>query len=266
MPTGLQDDPAPDAGGPRPELVFPADVTALEPTQEFLATASEAGVVFDDGDLERLGHYLALLRAGNELANMTAITEPAEMWMKHIFDALTLLPLLGELPEGALVADVGSGAGLPGVPLAICTPHLRFVLIESTGKKAAFIRHAAEQLGLSNVSVLCERAEVLGQDWSQGRGHRERYDAVLARAVGRLAVVAELTVPLAKVGGLVLLTKGQRADEELAEAAGALQALQASHADTVATPTGRIVVIEKLGRTPKAYPRRPGEPARAPLK
>ena len=161
---------------------------------------------------------------------------------------------------------------MPAIPLAIVCPHLRFTLLEATGKKADFLRRAISSLGLANADVVQERAERAGQDRGQrapdgGRegGMRERFDAVTARAVGRLAVVAELTAPFARTGGLVLLVKGQRADEELAEGGAALRMLGADHAGTVDTPTGRIVVLEKVRSTPRDYPRREGEPKRAPL-
>lgn len=188
--------------------------------------------------------------------NLTAIRDADEAWERHIFDALTLLPVLGELGEGARVIDVGSGGGLPGIPLAIVRPDLAVVLLEPTGKKAAFLRHAAEELGLTNVEVVRERAEVMG---ASGGAHRDGYDAVVARAVGRLVVLAELTVPLAKIGGLIVLVKGQKADEELAEARQALHMLCVSHAGTVSTPTGRVVVLEKRRATPTKYPRSAAE-------
>lgn len=250
----------------RGELVFPRDVETLAPTEVFLSASAEYGLAYDEGDLAKLGRYLGLLRAGNELANMTAIMQPEEMWMKHIFDSLTLLPMLSELEEGSRIADVGSGAGLPGLPLAVAMPELRFSLIEATAKKAAFIRHAAHEMGLTNVEVLNDRAETLGQDWAQGAGQRERYDAVVARAVGRLSILVELTAPLAKVGGHVLLTKGQKAEEELVEAEAAMDAVGLTYVDTAETSTGRIVVLEKTRRTPKTYPRRPGEPERSPIR
>lgn len=256
----------------------------LAPTQAFLEGAAALGIEFEAGDVERLGAYLALLLETNKRFNLTAVTDPDEAWVRHILDSLTLLPLLAEAQEeaqdrgeaGALrVIDVGSGGGLPGVPLAIVMPGVRFTLLETTGKKAAFLREAAAALGLGNVEVVQERAEVLGQDRGErvdraGRterehGHREAYDAAVARAVGPMAVIAELTVPLVKVGGRVLLIKGQKAAEELAAAKQALYLLHAQHAGTVETPTGRIVVLEKARPTPRAYPRRSGEPKRAPL-
>jgi 16S rRNA (guanine527-N7)-methyltransferase len=247
----------------------------LAPPDDFLRAAAGLGVAFEPGDLDRLGRFLALLLDANRTVNLTAITDPREAWTKHILDAMTLLPLLAELPDRSRVIDVGSGGGVPGIPLAIVLPRLSFTLLEATGKKAAFLRRAVDALGLANVTVVNDRAENVGQD--RGRpgprgapapppgGHRESDDAVIARAVGPVAVVAELCVPLCRVGGRVLLIKGQRAERELAEAEGALRRLLVVHEGTVDTPTGRIVVLTKRSRTPRVYPRPPGEPARAPL-
>lgn len=229
------------------------------------------GVSFAPGEVERLGAYLDLLLEANTRMNLTAIRDPVDAWEKHIFDALTLVPVLADLPEGAEVVDVGSGGGIPGLILACVMPRNRFTLLDATGKKCEFLSEAAGSLGLTNVTVVNARAERVGHDRGErgatGRsgGHRGQYDAVVSRAVGRLATLLELTVPLAKVGGLIVLTKGQKADEELAEAKQALHMLHAAHAGTVETPTGRLVVIEKLRDTPKAYPRGDGEPKKAPL-
>lgn len=248
----------------------------IAPTPEFLAALDELGVELEPGDGERLGRYLGLLLETNRAFNLTAITDPGQAWMRLIFDALTLVPLLAELPARACVLDVGSGGGLPGVPLAIVMPQLDFTLLEATGKKAEFLRTVAERLHLTNLTVVNDRAERAAHDrgpkdeWA-GRslagpvGLRGSFDAVTARALGPLATAVELTVPFAKVGGLVLLVKGQRAEEELAAAQEALHLLHAAHAATVETPTGRIVVLEKFHHTPKVYPRRDGEPKRAPL-
>lgn len=244
----------------------------IPPTDEFLEAAQALGVEFEPDDVARLGRFLALLLEANTRVNLTAIEDPAEAWIRHILDALTLLPMLSELPEGARVLDVGSGGGLPAIPLAIVSPALQFTLLEATGKKVEFLRGAIEAMRLTNARVLQERAERAGQDRGQRRPDgsregemREAFDAVTARAVGRLAVVSELTVPFAKVGGLVILVKGQKAEEELAEAGEALGLLGAAHAGTVETPTGRIVVLDKVGATPRTYPRRDGEPKRSPL-
>lgn len=240
----------------------------LTPPADFLASAESVGIVFDPGDLDKLGLYLALLLETNKTHNLTAITDPAEAWTKHIFDSLTLVPLLSDLPTRDSapgtphsIIDIGSGGGVPGIPLAIVLPDLRFTLLEATGKKTEFLQHTAAELALPNITVINGRAERLGQD----PAHRERYDAATARALGHLAIVAELAAPLVRPGGLILAVKGAKADQELTESATALGLLGARHSGTLPTPTGRIVALEKTTRTPRTYPRRDGEPKRKPL-
>lgn len=219
------------------------------------------GVALDPGDLIRLDAYLHLLLRRNESFNLTAIRDESQAWERHILDSLTLLgPLVSA--DAKVVADVGSGGGLPGIPLAICLPAVAFTLIEATGKKADFLCEVIAELGLANATVARQRAESLGQDH---RGYREKFDAVIARAVGPLRVLLELTVPLVRVGGVVLAVKGEKVDTELQEAKAALHALHAAHVQTISTPTGRIAVIEKTRKTPRLYPRSPGEPKRKPL-
>ena len=221
-----------------------------------------------------MGRFLALLLKTNETMNLTAVRDPAEAWSRHLFDSLTLMPVLaevgsGEDESGVRVLDVGSGGGLPGIPLAICMPDVTFTLLDSTAKKCAFMEHAVGELGLENVTVVHDRAEKAGA-WGGKKnagsiGLRGGFDVVTARAVGRLATLLELVVPFARVGGLCVLTKGEKAEEELLEAKRAMHLLNAAHAGTVETPTGRVVVVEKLRNTPKAYPRGIGEPKRKPL-
>ena len=231
------------------------------PPDSFVQMAEGFGVSFDDGDLARFGRYLELLSEANASFNLTRITEPAAMWERHIFDSLTLLPLIAEFGDGASVIDVGSGGGAPGIPLAAAMPGVRFTLVESVGKKAAFLKDTAGAMGLGNVTVLSERAETVGRD----KEHRERYDVATARALGAMRVAAELLTPLVKIGGVALFIKGQKAAEELEDAKKALHMLHTPVAGVVETPTGKIVVLDKPRKTPGAYPRRPGDPKREPL-
>lgn len=233
--------------------------------------AGALGIEFEPGDVERLGRFLGLLLEANRSVNLTAIRERDAAWERHILDALALLPVVASVepaePDQPLrLVDVGSGGGLPGIPLAICMPGLEVTLLEATGKKASFLELAASALELANVRVVNERAEHAGR-WStrQHPSLRETFDIAAARAVGHTAVVAELCVPLVRVGGLVVLVKGERADEELAEAGAALELLGATHVETIPTPTGRLVVLEKTRPTARDYPRRDGEPKRRPL-
>lgn len=251
------------------------DPQPLRPPDAFLRETEAFGIAFDPGDLSRLGKYLAMLLEANTRFNLTAITDPPQAWIKHIFDSLTLLPHLVSIATGETecqrttpgaaettqVIDIGSGGGLPGVPLAIVMPALQFTLLEATGKKAGFLGEVSRTLPLPNVEVLNDRAETIGRD----PDHRERYDGVVARAVGRLAVLVELAAPLARVGGHVLVIKGQKAEQEIDQAKRALHLLHCAIVETDRTPTGTIVAIRKLRPSPKRYPRRPGEPKRAPL-
>ena len=139
----------------------------------FLERIAALGIELEPHDLHRLGRYLALLLDANTRFNLTAITDPNEAWMRHVLDSLTLLPLIASA-EASRVIDVGSGGGLPGIPLAIAMPHVRFTLLEATGKKARFLNEAVQQLGLTNVEVVNDRAEAVGQD-SSGMC-REQFD------------------------------------------------------------------------------------------
>jgi 16S rRNA (guanine527-N7)-methyltransferase len=233
----------------------------IPPPQSFLDACEELGIAFDDGDIDRLGRFLGLLLEANQRFNLTRITDPVDAWHRHVYDSLTLLPIIASVGARRLI-DIGSGGGLPGLVLAIVMPDVHITLVESTGKKARFLRDATTTLGLDNVEILDDRAEAIGRD---RQTHRERYDVVTARAVGKLPVLIELTVPLARIGGLVLAIKGRSAGEEVVAAREALHALHSHVIETRRTPTGTIVIIEKQRRSPKAYPRQPGEPNRAPI-
>lgn len=237
----------------------PAEPMAAPP--EFLASAAELGIAFEPGEVEKLGRFLALLLHANARMNLTAIKEPGEAWTRHILDSLTLMAPLAELPAGATVIDIGTGGGVPGVPLAIVRPDLRFTMLDSTAKKTAFVRAAMGVLGVEHGKVVTARAEEAGR-FPQ---YRDSFDAAIARAVGPMATIAELATPFVKPGGVALLIKGEKAGEELASAKAALHLLLSAHAGTIETPTGRIVVLEKMRPTPKAYPRGNGEPKRRPL-
>lgn len=269
---------------PHTEPLFQFDQAAITPLtpppdSQFEARAHDLGVEFEEGEVSRLGHYLALLLAANERLNLTGITDPAEAWTRHILDALTLVPIIAQLmqdraesarpstsasstPPTLSIIDVGTGGGVPGIPLAIVLPAVKVTLLEATGKKAQFLREVVKRLALPNVTVMCERAEKVGQDH---RVHREQYDIAIARALGPMATLVELTAPLVKPNGLVLAVKGAKAAEELEEAGKAMGLVGVRHLQTIDTPTGKIVVLEKTTRTPRLYPRRDGEPKRSPL-
>ncbi len=224
---------------PRPRLELPSP-PRLAPPEGFAARLEAVGARIDAAAFEVLGDYLARLLAMNDQLNLTSIVDPTEAWERHILDALTLMPLIADLPPGAQVVDVGSGGGVPGIPIAIAAPHLEVTLIESTQKKAAFLRDVCDAIGLTRVRVLADRSEQVASGPLGGT-----FDAVTARAVARTEALVALTAPLAKRGGILLLIKGQRADEELAAAARAMKRYGVVHRTTLATPTGRVIVLER---------------------
>lgn len=251
----------------RAPLEFPTAIDVGDPPAIFFEHCEAFGIALEPEEVERQARFLGIMLAANAVLNLTSIREPAGAWVKHTFDALTLVGIAQGLREDEpdrplAIADVGSGGGVPAIPLAIAMSDCQFVLVEATAKKVAFLQHAVRELGLPNVEVVNERAEVVGQ---AHKTHRGAYDMVTARALGPLAVASELTVPLAKPGGLIALVKGDRAEAELDEAKQALHLLHAACAGIVDTPTGNIVVLESLRKVPRDYPRRVGEPKRVPL-
>ena len=178
-----------------------------------------------------------------------------------IDDSLVLLDHLG---EGQKVVDVGSGGGLPGLPLKIARPDLSVTLVEADQEKAAFLVRACADLGLRDVQVLARRAEEVGHEPL----YREAFDIAVARALAPMRVLAELCLPLVKVGGRLLAQKTEA--EELSEAGHAIEAMGGVLRAVVAAPSaargsGTVVIVDKVRSTPPAYPRRPGIPGRRPL-
>lgn len=210
--------------------------------------------------------YARELAAWNAHTNLTAITAPDEVRVRHFLDSLTVLAAV-PLPPGAHVIDVGTGAGFPGLPLAIVRPDLRVTLIEATGKKLAFCQHVAEQLGLTNLDFVHARAEEGGHMPAL----RERGDLVAARAVARLPALLEYLLPLARVGGLAAAMKGRTAAEEAADSSRALRLLggKLRGVREFALPgldePHHLVLVDKVAPTPKGFPRRPGLPVQRPL-
>lgn len=219
----------------RPALTLP-DATPLAAPEDFVARLAELGVTLSSAQVEGLGAYLARLLAMNEHMNLTRITDPAEAWTRHVLDSLTLLPHMKD--AGGRLIDVGSGGGVPGIPLAIARPDLAVTLLDATEKKVAFLSAVAASLALSNVKAIAGRAEKLAAKELKGG-----FDVVTARAVARLVELIPWTVPFARRGGRILLIKGERAEEELAEAGSVLKRYRCTHERTVQTATGRVVIL-----------------------
>ncbi|MEQ9453092.1 MAG: 16S rRNA (guanine(527)-N(7))-methyltransferase RsmG [Phycisphaeraceae bacterium] len=231
------------------------------------ADAEKLGFEIEDQTWQQLGLFLALLLERNQTMNLTAIREPEAAWSRHILDSLTVLPALEELSDHARIIDLGTGGGLPGLPLAIARPDLRFTLVDSTQKKIAFVQEAADQLGLPNVTAIAERSERLARH----SNHRQQYDIALSRALGPLPTVLELALPFVRQDGWAIAMKGPRVEEELARSADALAVLGGGEVQVIdAYPEGFdndlvLVLIHKERNTPKTYPRDPGIPKNQPL-
>ncbi len=217
--------------------------------EELARFAAENDLPWNDTMAQRFSLYAGMLKEENEKINLTAITEPGEVYEKHFADCL--LPLKQPQIRGR-IADVGSGAGFPGVVFAIARPDLAVDLIEPTQKKCRFLEQLITALQLSNVQILCRRAE----EYREGR---EVYDVVCARAVAPLPVLSELCLPLTRVGGTFLAMKGPGAEVELQACTHALQVLGAGKPAIVhdTLPSGQRVqlLIPKERPTPPQYPR-----------
>lgn len=236
--------------------------------EEFAAALREHNVELNAQQLAQYQQYYERLVAVNEHMNLTAITERDEVYLKHFYDSLTLAWAYPELQTEELhMIDVGAGAGFPSLPLKIAFPQLQITIIDALNKRINFLRDLVKELGVEGVTVEHARAEEFGNKTAPAR---EQYDVATARALARLNVLGELTLPFVKVGGVLLAMKGSAADEELAEAKKAITTLGAEIGDQidVSLPNGdprSVIVIKKVKNTPKKYPRKPGDPVRKPL-
>ncbi len=231
------------------------------------AAADLAGAQLSPGQLDAFRWYAAELAAWNRRINLTAITDPREIEIKHFLDSLTCLRAMKGEHTDRLI-DVGTGAGFPGLALKIACPSLRVTLVESIGKKVDFCRHVIGALGLAGVEVVHQRAEIVGAH----PAHRERYDWAVARAVAQLSVLVEYLLPLLRIGGCAIAQKGETGPAEVQEAEGALQVL-GGHLDQLipielpgVAESRYLVVITKVAGTPGIYPRRVGIPSKRPLR
>jgi len=207
----------------------------------------------------------------NEKMNLTGITDPAEIETKHFEDSISALAAFPKAKAGVplTLIDVGSGAGFPGIPLAIVRPDIQVTLVESVNKKAQFLEHVIEKLELKNCTVASARAEEVGQHVD----YREKYDIAIARAVALLPILAEYLLPLVKIGGIAVAQKilkemneGDGGRTEIDAALPAITALGGKLKEVIPVAgLKHLIVIEKISPTPIEYPRRAGMPAKTPI-
>jgi 16S rRNA (guanine527-N7)-methyltransferase len=238
--------------------------------EKLVEGARQLGLPLTERQLEQFQTYYEQLVEWNRRVNLTGITDYEEVQIKHFVDSLSIVLAMegAKWADGSFgLLDIGTGAGMPGLPLKIVCPRAKLVLLDSVAKKTAFLRHIVGELGLEEVEILTQRAEEIGHLPE----YRETFDLVVCRAVSELATVAELTLPFCRIGGLAVIPKKKGIERELSQANGAMDIL-GSKLKTIQEVTIKgleqhvLVVLEKTSPTPVTYPRRPGIPAKRPLR
>ena len=234
------------------------------PLEKLKAYALDFGTELDDIALERFDIYGKLLAEWNEKINLTAITDPEGIALKHFADSLSVLKYC-EIGEGAKLIDVGTGAGFPGLALLIARPDIKLTLLDSTKKKLGVIENILDNIGLS-AELLHSRAEEAGQN----ANYREKFDFATARAVANLRELSEYCLPFVKKGGSFISMKAAKADEEIAGAKKAIAVLggkiERNESFLLSTAGERnIIIIKKVSPTPGKYPRPSAKIAKNPL-
>jgi 16S rRNA (guanine527-N7)-methyltransferase len=234
--------------------------------QHFTKNLEKQGIMLSETQLEQFESYYSLLVEWNEKMNLTGITEREAVYEKHFYDSLTLAGVV-QFDKQSSLADIGSGAGFPSIPLAIVFPHLQVTIIDSLAKRIKFLEEVTSQLGLSRVFCLHSRAE----DAARLREHRDQYDVVTARAVARLAVLNEFCLPYVRTGGLFIAMKGTDISLELDESRYSVVKLNGKIQNVVRLTLPlegaerHLVICVKREPTPSAYPRKAGIPIKTPL-
>lgn len=216
---------------------------------------------------ELLIKYMNLVLEKNQKFNLTAIVDESEFVIKHFADSLSLLEYMDKKDEHIKVIDIGTGLGVPGIPVKIALPFIELVLNDSVLKKCNFLEEAISKIGLSGISVVCKRAEDLGRDIS----FRERFDYVFARAVSELNVLCELTLPLLKIDGVFLAQKGFDCEDEINSSLHAIDILGGTIEDVKkftlpeSDEKRSVIIIRKLRQTPLNYPRKTKQIVKNPI-
>lgn len=217
--------------------------------------AEKSGITLTEEQIEKLRIYYELLVEWNEKMNLTALTEPDDVALKHFCDSILLLSY-ADVKEGSSLIDVGTGAGFPSVPIKIVRPDIKLCLLDSLNKRLVFLQEVVDKLGLENVKIVHARAE----DGARKADLREKFDYSTSRAVAQLNVLSEYCLPYVKVGGSFLAMKGKYSEEEIDNAKSAIKTLggKIEKVDTynlIDTSERTIIQIKKISDTDKRYPR-----------
>ena len=234
--------------------------------EEFYDLLAQDGFELSDLQKKQFQRYFELLVDWNQKINLTAITEKNDVYLKHFYDSIAPV-LQGKISNQKIkLLDIGAGAGFPSLPIKILCPEIEVAIIDSLNKRINFLNLLSKELGLTNVLFYHGRAEDFGQD----KNFRANFDIVTARAVARMQVLAELTIPFLKIGGQLIALKSAAADEEMTDAKKALALLFSKVTETYnyQLPNGdrrNITIVEKKKETPNKYPRKAGIPNKNPL-
>lgn len=224
--------------------------------------SNKIDVKIRDKEVEQFYEYMNSLLEWNEKINLTAITEPKEVILKHFIDSITIQKYIQK--ENSVV-DVGTGAGFPGIPLNIVNNEAKYTLVDSLNKRIKFLNEIIDKLSLKNIETVHSRAEDFAKE------NRETYDVATSRAVAALNVLLEYLLPLVKVGGLCICMKGSNVQEEIEASSNALKILggQIEKVEQITLPDSdiirNIVIVRKVTKTSSKYPRKAGLPSKEPL-
>ncbi len=232
-------------------------------SEELKRKAKQIDIFLEEKQIEKFYQYMNLLLEWNEKMNLTAITDPKEIILKHFIDSLTMA---NKIKEGETLIDVGTGAGFPGIPLAIVKQEVKITLLDSLNKRVHFLQEVIQVLQLNNIRAVHARVE----EFAKNKKEREQYDIATSRAVAPLNVLAEYLLPLVKIGGKCVCMKGSNIEEiKQAEKAVTLLGGEIKQIEEITLPESdmkrHIILLEKIKQTPSKYPRKPGTPSKEPI-